>query len=234
MATRSGFSGIKPPSPLDVDNKTIRDTWRRWKQQWKDYCIVQDIAEHPLEFQVSLFRIAIGPDAVNVLEAQPTPTEGDNELSWNQVDTLIKMMDKFVLGQVNPMFERHLLRQHIQKSGESCETFITDLKTMIRLCEVPDNFSDELIKDQIIHGIRDDALRERLLEIHGLKLTQCIDMCKAAEAASSHIKSMGSNKQDSVAEVTHITTHQKRPKAPRRPRHRVQKHNKDFPYTSYG
>ena len=219
MATRSGFSGIKPPSPLDVDNKTIRDTWRRWKQQCKDYCIVQDIAERPPEFQVSLFRIAIGPDAVNVLEAQPTPTEGDNELSRNQVDTLIKMMDKFVLGQVNPTFERHLLRQRIQKSGESCETFITDLKTMIRLCEVPDNFSDELIKDQIIHGIRDDALRERLLEIHGLKLTQCIDMCKAAEAASSHVKSMGSNKQDSAAEVTHITTHQKRPKAPRHPRH---------------
>ena len=51
MATRSGFSGIKPPSPLDADNKTIRDTWRRCKQQWKDYCIVQVIAERPLEFR---------------------------------------------------------------------------------------------------------------------------------------------------------------------------------------
>ena len=69
------------------------------------------------------------------------------------------MMDKLVLSQFNPTFERHLLHQRIQKSGESCETFITDLKTMIRLCEVPDN-SDELIKDQTIHGIRDNALRE--------------------------------------------------------------------------
>ena len=75
------------------------------------------------------------------------------------------MMDKFVLGQVNCTFERYMLLQRIQKSGESCETFITDLKAMIRLCEVPDNFPDELIKDQIIHGIRDSALRERLL--HG-------------------------------------------------------------------
>ena len=127
------------------------------------------------------------------------------------------MMDKFVLGQVNPTFETHLLHQHIQKSDESCETFITDLETMIRLCEMPENFSDDLIKDQIIHGITDNALRERLLEIHGLKLTRCIDMCTAAEAASSHVKSTGSNKQDSEAEVTHITTHQKRPKPPRYP-----------------
>ena len=35
--------------------------------------------------------------------------------------------------------------------------------------------------------------------MYGLKFTQCTDMCKAAEAASSHVKSMGSNKQDSVA-----------------------------------
>ena len=137
MATRSGFSGIKPPSPLDVDNKTIRDTWCRCKQQGKDYCIVQGTPERPPEFQVSLFRIAIGCDAVNVLEAQPTLIEGDTELSRNQIDTPIKMMDKFVLGQVNPTFERHLLRQRTQKSGESIETLITNLKTMIRLCEVP-------------------------------------------------------------------------------------------------
>ena len=34
-------------------------------------------------------------------------------------------------------------------------------------------------------------------------------MCKAAEAVGSHVKNMGSNKQDSAAKVTHITTHQK-------------------------
>jgi len=220
MATRSGLSGIKPPSALEIDTKTVRDAWRRWKQQWNDYCIVQAIAERPSEFQVSLFRIAIGPDAVNVLEAQPTPTDGDTELARDNVDTLIKMMDKFVLGQVNPTFERHLLRQRVQKPGESIETFVTDLKTMIRLCEVPDNFTDELIKDQIIHGIRDNALRERLLEVHGLKLTQCIDMCKAAEAASSHVKSMKSHTQDSETEVSHVKARQKRPKVRSHLRHK--------------
>ena len=54
MAARSGISGIKPPAPLAVEHKIVRDTWRRWKTQWEDYCIVHSISERPAEVQVSL------------------------------------------------------------------------------------------------------------------------------------------------------------------------------------
>ena len=43
---------------------------------------------------------------------------------------------------------------------------------MIKIRAVPDiNFANELLKDQIIFGITDNALRERLLQERGLTLS---------------------------------------------------------------
>ena len=69
-------SGIKPPPHLAMDSK-IREEWRRWRRQWDDYCIVQGVQSRPPAFQASLFRISIGPDAVKVLDTQPTPLAPD-------------------------------------------------------------------------------------------------------------------------------------------------------------
>lgn len=197
------MSGIKPPAALPID-KTIRDEWRRWKRQWADYCVIQSVTERSAEYQASLFRTAIGPDAMKVLDTQPVP----GEATADNVATLIAMMDTFVMGQVNPTYERYMLRKRMQQSGESIETFITDLKTMIKICEVPAVFTDELIKDQVIFGIKDNALRERLLQEKDLSLSKCIEMCKAAEAASSHLKAMTSSAHN-TAEVSHITKSKK-------------------------
>ena len=202
-ATAPMMSGIKPPAALTID-KTVREEWRRWKRQWADYCVIQSVNERSPEYQASLFRTAIGSEAMKVLDTQPVPLGR----SVDDVSTLVSMMDTFVLGQVNPTYERYLFRKRTQHSGESIETYITDLKTMIKICEVPDNFIDELIKDQVIFGIKDNALRERLLQERGLTLSKCQEMCMAAEAASSHLKAMTSGTQD-LAEVSHITKSKK-------------------------
>ena len=74
-STAPTMSGIKPPAALILD-KTIRDDWRRWKRQWTDYCIIQSVTERSAAFQASLFRTAIGPEAMKVLDTQPVPTDG--------------------------------------------------------------------------------------------------------------------------------------------------------------
>ena len=75
---------------------------------------------------------------------------------------------------------------------------------MIKICEVPDDFIDELIKHQVIFGIKDNALREHLPQERGLALSKCQEICMAAEAASSHLKAMTSGTED-LAEVSRIT-----------------------------
>ena len=193
-------SGIKPPPHLAMDSK-IREEWRRWRRQWDDYCIVQGVQSRPLAFQASLFRISIGPDAVKVLDTQPTPLAPDGtERDRDHVNTLISMMDTYVLGQVNPTYERHLFRERKQCPGESIDAFLTDIRIRIQTCEFPAAFEDEMLKDQMVHGVQDQALKERLLQEPNLTLAKCVSMCKAAEAASTHLKGM--NQQSSTAKPT--------------------------------
>ena len=153
-----------------------------------------------------------------IMDTQPVPTGA----SADDVSTLISMLDTFTQRQVNPSYECYLFRKRTQASGESVETFTTDLKTMSKICEVPDTFLDNFIKDQIIFGLRDNALRECLLQEKDLTLAKCIEMSLAAEAASSHLKAMTCATQD--ADVIHITkkTRGHARKAPRSPWHRPQ------------
>ena len=58
-----------------------------------------------------------------------------------------------------------------------------------------------MIKDRIAEGVRDVALKERLLEVTGLKFAKCISMCKAEEAASSHVKSMSKHDTEDMSHV---------------------------------
>ena len=63
---------------------------------------------------------------------------------------------------MNPTYERYLFRKRRQQPGESFETFVTDLKTILKVCEVPASFENELTRVLIIYGIMHNALRERL------------------------------------------------------------------------
>ena len=54
----------------------------------------------------------------------------------------------------------YLLRKRVQKPGESIETLITDLKTMVKVCEIPASFINDIIKDQIFVDISQETSRE--------------------------------------------------------------------------
>ena len=154
---------------------------------------------------------------MKVPDMQPVPTDG----SADDVSTLMSMMDSFVMGQVNPTYERYLFRKRMQQPGEPFETFLADLKTMIKVCEVPASFGDEMLKDHIIFGIRDNSLHERLLQEKDLTLPKCTDMCKAAETASSHLKVMN---QDTSTEVCRMKKPAPRGQARKAPSNSSGKH----------
>ncbi len=96
-------------------------------------------------------------------------------------------------------FERHIFNTRVQSPGESIDQFVTDLKTKAKSCEYG-QLCDSLIKDRIIVGIRDDALRARLLRETDLDLLKAIQMCRAAEASRTQLS------QIQVASDTEVHT----------------------------
>ena len=70
---------VKPPPPLKL-GAGVRDDWKRGKEDWDNYSIIQDLPSKPADVQLALFRVALGPDARKLLQNQPVPR---NEMALN-------------------------------------------------------------------------------------------------------------------------------------------------------
>nr|XP_054768172.1 uncharacterized protein K02A2.6-like [Lytechinus pictus] len=73
-----------------------------------------------------------------------------------------------------------------QAAGETLEQYITDLKVLASSCNFRD-LQDSLLRDRIIGGIKDDAVRARLLRESDLTLDKAIQICRAAELSKERM-----------------------------------------------
>ena len=79
---------------------------------------------------------------------------------------------------------------------------MTALQELVQKCSFG-TMEDELLRDRIVCGIRDGALRRQLLQRKALTLPQCIDMCRASEATAKQVKIM--EKEDKIHAVQQKT-----------------------------
>ena len=61
------------------------------------------------------------------------------------------------------------------------------------MTKITANMNDEILRDRIVLGIRDDKMHERLLRLHDLTLQKAVDLIKAAEQTEQQVKLMSGN-----------------------------------------
>ena len=71
---------------------------------------------------------------------------------------------------------------------------VNALRALAETCEFQ-TLKDNLIHDRIVCGVRDNVVRRKLLQESSLTLTKCVDICRAAEAATAQIKEMAPSQQ---------------------------------------
>lgn len=76
-----------------------------------------------------------------------------------------------------------------QADGESFTNYILELKRLAASCEYG-NMKDQIIKDMIVSGTRDNRLRENLLKDNDLTLDKAITIAKASEKAQEQASLM--------------------------------------------
>ena len=178
-------SGIRPPSPLDLQSGKV-ENWNLWKQQWKNYVIISKLDAQTQKYQTAMFLNLIGTEALRVYNGFSF-TEAEGGEDDRKVDQIIK---KFIVGQLNETYERYKFNGRQQATDESFDAYVTTLQYIRKSCNFCDCLADTLLRDQLVMGIRDDETRNKLLEISDLTLTRCIDLCRANEATGARMKQM--------------------------------------------
>lgn len=92
--------------------------------------------------------------------------------------------------QKKETYERYVFRSRVQQPQETFDNFLTDLRLKAKTCNF-DQLSDSMIRDQIVFGIGDAKLRQRLLRETELTLQEAIKICQASELAQLHVKTFG-------------------------------------------
>ncbi|KAL4719258.1 hypothetical protein ACJJTC_004978 [Scirpophaga incertulas] len=170
------YSAIQQPEPLaEVGNLAVN--WREWKSAFEYYLIASGKDVAPDREKCALFLHVVGKFGREMLEQM--------ELSYEQkinFDVLLDKFSKFCDPARNINFERHVFFELYQKD-DTFEKYLSSLKSKSKTCEFG-NLRSSLILTQMIRGIKDVNMRERLLSKQNLELDEAVRWCRAAETAS--------------------------------------------------
>ena len=69
------------------------------------------------------------------------------------------------------------------------DNYVTTLRALAETCDFG-ALKDNLIRDRIVCGVRDNGIRRKLLQESELTLSKCVDICRANEATTAQLKDM--------------------------------------------
>ena len=98
-----------------------------------------------------------------------------------------------------------------QESCDSIDEYVSVLRNLAKTSAFRDCMRELLIMDRLLLGILNDKTREELLFTHDLTPLKAIEICRAREAATLHMKALKSK------EINKVKT--PKPKKPAKHRH---------------
>ncbi|XP_048249931.1 uncharacterized protein K02A2.6-like [Haliotis rufescens] len=192
--TQATFQGNIPPPPRLELKGNLAQNWKRWRQIWDSFEVMARIDANDHKYRLASFITYIGPEALDIYNGLPYESEEDKE----NMDTGLTLMERHCLhglGETNVIYERYIFNQRSQMEGESVDTYTNTLRTLAASCDFK-TLHDELIRDRIVCGLRDNATRRKLLQEPKLTLKRCIDICRATESTMAQVKAMSSAQED--------------------------------------
>lgn len=199
---------LQPPPPFsfekDLTNVTSGNLcreWTKWKKSFMIYYKACQLDKKERDVQTSILLHVIGEKCREVYEQFP-----DEPTSTSiTVELLLKKFDDFFTPKKNLTIERHKFFTRNQQEHETVDQYAFDLNKLATSCEF-EKLKDDLIKDRLICGLREDTLRERLLRVPDLTLKKTLDMCTVAEISRAQASTVKS--EQSEASTIHAVEEQ--------------------------
>ncbi len=174
---------IPPPSALQLTGN-VAENWKRFRQRFELYLTAIGAGETPDTQKIAILVTVAGPDATEVYN---TFTYTDEEVDKYKV--VLDKFEAYCVPRTNETYERFVFRSRLQRDGETVEQFVTDLKNKSKSCNYG-TLKESLIRDQIVIGVCDAKVQERLLRDCELTLAKAIQICQAAETTNLQMKTL--------------------------------------------
>ena len=179
-----------PPPQLDFTGN-VADNWKKFKQRFELYIEAGEKTTASDKTKNAILLTVAGAEAIDVFNTF-TFTEADHVSETDTTPKHSAVIAKFEAHcspQQNETYERYIFRSTMQQALQPIDKYITDVKNRAKTCNYG-TLESSLIRDQIVIGVKDVKLKERLLREPDLTLAKTEQLCHAAEAVHHQIRSL--------------------------------------------
>ena len=137
----------------------------------------------PKKKQAAILLNIAGEEAIGVFNTFTFAEDNDKD----DPEAILAKFQNYCEPKKNITYERHIFNTRVQQVSQSFDVYLTELRVQAKRCAYG-TLQDELIRDRLVVGIRDDKVRSRLLREPELTLQKCIDIAHAAEITQKQMQ----------------------------------------------
>lgn len=176
------FSSLVPFENYD----SKKEKFLCYLERFENYCSMKNIKEE--DKMAQLLCVSIGSFQYNNLASFLGPDSPVNKLSYTDLVNSFKQM---LAPKKNLVVAQHYFLNTYQKENQSISEYVADLQRDIRDCEFTTkcecdktiSIADTFLRAQFIRGVRDNWLREQILQANLTKFEDILAKAVALEAS---------------------------------------------------
>jgi RNase H-like domain found in reverse transcriptase/Reverse transcriptase (RNA-dependent DNA polymerase)/Integrase zinc binding domain/Integrase core domain len=181
------------PKPLVVGQDDMAKPWKTWLRSFDWYAAATGFYKKDPVVQVGIFMSALGPDVEDIYDQFGLTAQEESD-----VKVIRAKFTAHFTPNANISVERWNLFRIRQGEHQKFDEFLVKIKLQAKKCNF-ETLENELVKDMIVLGIRNDDLREKLLAMNDLNVESATTTCRAAELAHEQVQRMKSEDKVEVS-----------------------------------
>lgn len=162
--------------------KLEEDDFGAWTERFELYILLNEINKHKKKL---MFLTLLGNKGYSLMRDLCTPKKPVDK----NYDELKLLLLNYIHPKPNTITERYKFKERKQLSEETIVQFIRALKKMSEHCDFGLTL-DNMLRDQLIWGLRDQHIKKRLLSEDGLTFKKCVELSLAMEAANNDVSQL--------------------------------------------
>ena len=200
-------SSLKGPEPFDFAASDLATEWKQWRKRVTWFLLATRKEETDDEVKIGVVLTLLGKEGVRIYDSFVFATVGDAK----KLKPVLDKFDSFFKPLHSEVFERYKFRIRNQLPGESFDNWMLDLRGLVKNTNYTSltaiTIEDSMLRDQIVLGILDPTVREKLLIEKDLTFAKACEIVRACEAARSQLQKIHPSTE--VGTVHRLVSHQK-------------------------
>jgi len=179
---------VPQPRTLNLKQGNVAENWRKFRDSYKNYEIATEYDTKKDPVRVALLLSVIGEDSVELYSTFEWSDPADS----TKLAIVLDKFEAYCKPKASELFETYRFLSRRQEMAEPIDAYVTELRMLATGCKFADK--DRRIRDQIVLGIQNDRIRERLLREMNPDLNKVIEIIRATEMAEKQLKTIVGDK----------------------------------------